>query len=162
MLIMWFIFLHVVCVLLLACHFRLNLFCRSTSTWHTEHLPQPPAMSTKQARATKPTSADFYHKGKEVQNCSGHSTTAANEDCLFREYFGCGADKAMIAWNMLESFDMVPSGGQINHLLWTLFFMKQYPVEGVACGAVGGSKGKIDPKTYRRWVWPFLCALSDL
>lgn len=120
------------------------------------------AMSTKRARATKPTSADFYREGKEVQNRSGRVTTAANEDRLFREFFGCGADKALIAWNMLESSDLVPPGGKINHLLWTLFFMKQYPVEGLACGAVGGSKGKIDPKTYRKWVWPFLCALSEL
>ena len=40
-------------------------------------------------------------------------------------------------------------------------FMKQYPLEGVASGAVVGSKGMIDPKTYRRWIWPVLCALSD-
>jgi hypothetical protein len=40
--------------------------------------------------------------------------------------------------------------------------MKQYPTEGVECGAVCGSKGRVDPKIYRKWVHPFMEALSDL
>ena len=88
--------------------------------------------------------------------------TDQTEDCLFCEFFGCGAPIALQLWNLLDENGCVPESGQICHLLWTLFFMKQYPTEGVACGAVGGSKGRVDPKTYRKWVHPFMEALSDL
>ena len=119
--------------------------------------------SSKRAQASAPTVEDFINEGKEVQNQSGRSlATDQTEDRLFREFFGCGAPIALQLWNLLDENGFVPESGQICHLLWTLFFMKQYPTEGVECGAVGGSKGRVDPKTYRKWVHPFMEALSDL
>ena len=52
-----------------------------------------------------------------------------------------------------------------QYLLWTMFFLKCYPKEGPACGAAGGStnrKNAVDPKTWRKYVWPYIYALSDL
>ena len=37
-----------------------------------------------------------------------------------------------------------------------------YPTEGVCCEAVGRAKGRVNPKTYRKWVHPFMEPLSDL
>jgi hypothetical protein len=122
-------------------------------------------MSAKRSRATPPTVDDFYKEGREVQNRSGRDTgSEKTDDRLFREFFGCGADKALIAWNLLEQNDLIPEIGdvRIEHLLWTLFFLKQYPTEGPATAAAGGSKGKIDPKTYRKYVHPIMEALADL
>ena len=119
-------------------------------------------MSTKRARQSALLVEDFYKAGREIQNRSGRTSTQTNEDKLFREFFGCSAKVALFTWKTMEHIDFVPSGGKMEHLMWALFFLKQYPVEGVACGAVGASRGKVDPKTYRKWVKPFITAISDL
>ena len=40
--------------------------------------------------------------------------------------------------------------------------MKLYRTEPDMCANAGGSCGAIDPKTFRKWLWPFLDALIDL
>ena len=57
--------------------------------------------------------------------------------------------------------EFVPKSWQIHHLL-RILFMKQYPTEGVSCEVVGRLKGRVNPKTYRKWVHHFMEALSDL
>ncbi len=65
-----------------------------------------------------------------------------------------------IYWMKMD-LSLNPESWQIHHLLWILF-MNQYPTKGVSCEVVGGSTGRINPKTYRKWVHPFMEALSDL
>lgn len=134
-----------------------------TLTQHSSHSTNSDEMSSvKQSRASKLTVEDFYRVGRDIQNRSCRTLADKSEDKLFREFFGCSALVALYTWSLLEQYDFITPDGQIQHLLWTLFFMKQYPTEGLACAALGGSKGKIDPKTYRKWVHPFMSALSDL
>ena len=69
-----------------------------------------------------------------------------------------------MVWDMLVEGGLLPKNGKPKHLLWTLYFLKCYPKEGPGCTAVGASKGAIDPKTMRKWVWLFLeriCELAD-
>jgi hypothetical protein len=40
--------------------------------------------------------------------------------------------------------------------------MKAYPLQAQGCAAVGGYGGAVDPKTYRKWVWAYIEAVSDL
>ena len=58
--------------------------------------------------------------------------------------------------------DGLPLEGEINHLLWTLHFLKAYPKQAAVCLTVGGSTGAIDPKTFRKHMWPFIRAIPDL
>ena len=110
-----------------------------------------------------PTVQDFVTAGRDVQNRSNRPIAAhRTEDRLFREFFGTSAVIALITWNLLSTHQMLPEGSKIKHLLWSLFWMKQYPTEGVATATVGGSRGKIDPKTFRKWVKPFVLAIADL
>ena len=55
-----------------------------------------------------------------------------------------------------------PEKSQPKHLLWKLYFLKVYPREGPGCSGVGGSKGAVDSKTLRKWVWLFLERISEL
>ena len=48
----------------------------------------------------------------------------------------------------------------LSALITVLF--KQYLTEGVTCAAAGGSKGAVNPKTYRKFAKPFMEALSSL
>ncbi len=49
-----------------------------------------------------------------------------------------------------------------KHLLFALYFLKICSREGPRCSTVGGSKGAIDPKTMRKWVWLFLKCIAKL
>ncbi len=118
---------------------------------------------TKRKRGAPPALADFYIIGKEVQNRSGQNINSTmTEDRRFRDFFGAGAMVALAAWNLLTVNDFLPEGGTILHFLWALYFMKVYPKQGVACAAAGGSGGAVDPKTFRKFVWPFIYALAEL
>jgi hypothetical protein len=69
-----------------------------------------------------------------------------------------------MVWDMLEEGRLLPEKGKPKHLLWALYFLKCYPKEGLGCTFVGGSKGAINPKTMRKWVWLFferICKLAD-
>ena len=94
---------------------------------------------------------------RDMQNRGTRCTGAkVVEDRLFKEYFGVSAAVALIVWELLDKHDLVPEKGQIKHLLWTLVFLKVYPKQGPVCSLVGGIKGAVDPKTFRKWVWKFI------
>ena len=65
-------------------------------------------------------------------------------------------------WKMMNEYDFIPPEGEINHLLWTLHFLKAYPKQGTVCSTAGGSCGAIDPKTLRKYMWPFIHAIAAL
>ena len=119
--------------------------------------------STKRARESLPTPADFYTISKEIQNRQGESTgSELSEDRRFRSFFGCSAEVAVTLWTTQAQCLLLPHEGQILHLLWALFFMKCYPTEEPACAAAGGQRGAVDPKTLRKYIWPFIVAIADL
>ena len=55
-----------------------------------------------------------------------------------------------MVWDMLEE-GLLLEKGKPKHLLWVLYFLKCYPMEGPGCAVVGGLKGAIDPKTMCKW-----------
>ena len=88
--------------------------------------------------------------------------TAAMEECRFRSFFGAWNEMVLKVWSMLGEGGLHPKNSKPKHLLWALYFLKVYPREGPGCSAVGGSKGAIDPKTMRKWVWLFLERIAEL
>ena len=62
--------------------------------------------SSKRARESPPSPADFYLIGKDIQNRFGQSIGSnKSEDRRFRSYFGCGVEVAVEVWNALVNFD---------------------------------------------------------
>ena len=84
------------------------------------------------------------------------------EDERFRLFYGASSHTTMDAWIRLNRRDLVPVGGYFFHLLWALIFLKLYPKEGAMCALAGGPEGAIDPKTLRKWIWPFIDGLAEL
>ena len=80
------------------------------------------------------------------------------EDREFRSMFGVGAITAITAYNMLIVNRLMPSGGLMMHFLWAMIFLKGYAKEGTICKLAGVD----DPKTLRKWRWPFITALAYL
>ena len=111
-----------------------------------------------------PSVQDVYILAKDIQNRFSNEAFSpeATEDRRFRSFFGCGAAVALIAWQMLNVYELLPDSAMLVHLLWVLFFMKRYPTEDHACSTVRGNQGAIDPKTLCKHIWPLITALSDL
>ena len=84
------------------------------------------------------------------------------EDRRFRGLFGACIEIVLKSWFMLGEGGLCPKKSKPKHLLWTLYFLKVYPREAPGCSAVGGSKGVIDPKTLRKWVWLFIERIAEL
>ena len=119
--------------------------------------------SAKRKRMIDPTPNDLILVGKEIQNKTGRKIgSKVTEDRAFREFFGTNPFVATALWNMLAVHDFIPAEGEIKHFLWTLNFMKVYPKQGVVCSIAGGSSGAVDPKTFRKYMWPFIHAIADL
>lgn len=110
------------------------------------------------------TEEDFYRLGKEVQNRSGQRLCAeSTEDRRFREYFGTSVVVAIIAWTLLYDHEKLEEGCEIIHMLWAMYFLKCYPLTQEGCAAAGTvAKGAVDPKTWKKYLWPMIWALADL
>ena len=104
-----------------------------------------------------------YEEGKNFMNRDNKSvgTTGirGTEDRRFRSFFGCPAEVFICVWEMIVQHQLIPPGGHFTHLFWAFLFMKLYPKNEIEfCGLLGG----IDPKTMRKWVWPFIRAVAEL
>ena len=119
--------------------------------------------NNKRKRVSKPTARDFLLVGKDIQNKAGRPIgSLGTEDRHFREFFGAGPFTVTNLWIMMVDCDGLPLEGEIKHLLWTLHFLKAYPKQAAVCLTVGGSTGAIDPKTFRKHMWPFIRAVAEL
>ena len=115
----------------------------------------------KRQRETEPKPNNFLMLGRELQNKRGPPGSWASAEQDFREFFGAGCVVVAILWRMLGEHNLIPEGGKIVHLLWTLHFFRAYPKTGHACAVAGGLGGNIDSKTYRKYVWKFIYAIAD-
>lgn len=79
------------------------------------------------------------------------------EERNFREWFGCRQLVALAVWSMLVKTDLLPAGGELHHLLWTLAFLKVYAREHVMAVSFAS-----DRQTVGKWVWLFLDAIASL
>lgn len=71
----------------------------------------------------------------------------------------------MDAWSLLLEHDKLDEGLgiEIAHLLWAMYFLKCYPLTEEGCASAGtAKKGAIDPKTWRKYLWPMIFSLADL
>ena len=113
----------------------------------------------KRIRTTRPEVADILFQARMIWGRDPWKLRSTqSEDRDFREYFGCGAIVALALWNLLATTDTIPSGGTLEHFMWTLMFLKLYMKEGPLCNLAGG----VDRKTFSKWVWMFLYAIAAL
>ena len=73
----------------------------------------------------------------------------------FTSLFGTSPNICAYVWGGLGN--MLPIGGEPQHLLWGLLLIKVYATEQVLSIIAG-----VDRKTYRKWAWKFISAVSEL
>lgn len=100
------------------------------------------------------TSEIFLRMGNEI---AGQATTKSSYSSLrrFRSFFGTSPDVCVILWHQLQT--RIPEHGSPEHVLWALLFLKVYATEDVLCSFV-----RVDRKTFRKWCWIFVDAISHL
>jgi len=69
-----------------------------------------------------------------------------SEDREFCDFFGCCDSVCLVLWEMMVDKLHLPPGGNIEHLLWALMFLKSYGKQKVMSALAGG----VDPQTFRK------------
>lgn len=75
----------------------------------------------------------------------------------FRSLFGMSCKVVTKTWNSLQLQNLLPAKADPKHLLWMCAFLKSYDSENVYA-----TRFKVDEKTFRKWVWIMLEAVSKL
>jgi hypothetical protein len=105
----------------------------------------------------------FLMDNRDIMNQASRKIgTIAMEDRQFHSFFGAWKEIAKMVWNMLGEGGLCPEKSKPKHLLWALYFLKEYIREGPRCSAVRGLKGAINPKTMCKWMWLFLERIAKL
>ena len=73
----------------------------------------------------------------------------------FRASYGVSPEVCAQVWMLI--CHSLPAYHKIDHLLWTLLFMKVHSTESVLAGIAG-----VDEKTFWVHVWTIIFAISDL
>jgi hypothetical protein len=115
----------------------------------------------KRRRPEKPNAEDVLFQARMIwKRDPGKIRAIGSEDRDFREFFGCGVIAFLSLWGLLVTTDSIPTGGTIEHLLWTLMLMKIYGKQRQMCTLA--SSPPAAPETFRKWVWLFIPAIASL
>lgn len=112
----------------------------------------------KRARMDDATAKDVQYYGNFLMEKDPFKHRAPREeDRSFRALFGSSPSNVLILWQLLISNDLLPEGGTLTHVLWTLMYTKQY-------GKWSTMKilTDTDPKTLRKWIGLFYDAIELL
>lgn len=114
----------------------------------------------KRQREAKPDVEDLMVNARKIWRRKNpfQASSANGEDRAFREFFGCQATVALGLWNMLVNTGFLPCGGRMEHLLWTLMYMKVYPKRNAMSVLCGG----VNKETWMKWVYNFFDAIAFL
>jgi len=77
---------------------------------------------------------------------------------VYQEHFGCSPLVHDKCWRMLSPnlVELYPDVDPV-HLLWACLFLRVYSKEAIHASLVGCTQ-----KTFRKWVWNVIYALSDI
>ena len=105
---------------------------------------------------------DFYRLGKEVQNRSGQKLCAKGKDASESILEPVSTQPSTLGLCSISITSLIRFS-EVPHMLWAMYFVKCYPLTQEACAAAGGTNsGAVDPKTWKKYVWPMIYALADL
>ena len=115
------------------------------------------------AETDYPTVEDAYLEGKELMRRGGKElgtlAPGGPEDRRFRSFFGAGVAVVIAAWKGMAEHGLLPPEALFVHYLWALVFMCLYPTNEAELCLICGNR---DPKTVRKYIWPYINSLYEL
>lgn len=94
---------------------------------------------------------------QQGQQPNGAPVVMVGDPGRFRSSFGIGHDVCSQVWELMTVYGTKPTKSLPKHLLWCLLFMKTYETEVFLSSLVG-----VAEKSFRKWVWAFIDAISQL
>lgn len=99
---------------------------------------------------------DIDHFRYEGAKIAGTTTdSGVLQERQFLSFFGVKPKVCELAWQIME--ENIPDGMSTKHLLWGLLLLKVYSTETVLSSFAG-----VTEKTFRKWSWESIKALSRL
>ena len=99
----------------------------------------------------------IYKKNSQRREREKEVESGSVAERRFCSAFGVDILVCAIAWEWLEWKGTIPEGGNKEHFLWACLQLMVYPTENVLSMLL-----QVNEKTFRKWAWSFLLALSDL
>ena len=101
----------------------------------------------------------FLKIGCEMMGWRSSPMLSTTTHRRFWSAFGLTANLCKCLWNLIGEIADQTSLVQARpkHLLWALFFLKQYSSSEINSGISGS-----DEKTFRKWSWCFVKLISEL
>jgi hypothetical protein len=84
-----------------------------------------------------------------------HNVSSTTKLRRYKALFG--ASPSLCAWVWSALIPSLPGSASPIHLLWTLYFLKQYGKE-----EVNASFAQCSEKTYRKWCWIMIQKIAEL
>jgi hypothetical protein len=97
----------------------------------------------------------FSALAADLSKTLGYNTARATRQRRFKKVFGVNALICAKVWDAV--LPHLPCSASPVHLLWTLYFLRQYGLE-----EVNAAFAKSDEKTYRKWCWEIINAIAQL
>ena len=88
---------------------------------------------------------------------TGFAENSVSHQSRFRYTFGISSRVCSMIWNLLVTSESIERNQGKIHLLWCLFYLKNYPTE-----AVGATVCNCSDRTFRKFVWKFIEKIGDL
>ena len=97
----------------------------------------------------------FWALGSALSGNLAGRGSATTKERRFRKIFGVCAETCCKVWNLCVPD--LPETTSPVHLLWTLYFLKQYGLE-----EVNSAFAQCDEKTFRKWCWIMIKTIAEL
>lgn len=95
----------------------------------------------------------FWYEGLKYANHNSRNSISIGYR-RYRTFYGITPNVFAELWKLIPE---KPPGSEPKHLLWSLFFLKNYNKEHVNAAIMN-----VDEKTFRLWTWRFVTLLADL
>lgn len=95
----------------------------------------------------------FWFEGLKYAN-HDPSNSILTGSRKFRSFYGITPNVFTTLWKLMSE---KPPGSEPKHLLWCMFFLKNYNNEHV-----NAATANVDEKTFRLWTWRFVDLLANL
>jgi hypothetical protein len=97
----------------------------------------------------------FWNLAASLVPSLSSNVSARTKGRRFRALFGVSAVTCSRVWHHVKP--SLPGCASPKHLLWTLYFLKQYGHEEANANFAG-----CDEKTFRKWCWLVIKTIADL
>jgi hypothetical protein len=88
----------------------------------------------------------------------GPQITLANGRNVFIQFFGISPFTCAVTWYLLTTVALIELNQRPTHLLWALYFLRNYTTEEVTRKVLGNP----DNKTMRHHIWYMIKKISSL